>query len=191
MKSFIQKFGITIYILLLSAHLYAQVLGDQFSTVQLITKALLLPTLIAFLAAQDYSETAPKGKWLVGIGLFGSFLGDVLLTNEKYFIAGMVAFMSTQSMGSLIYPILVYMILICTAAIKAFRAALNEKTNLIAQLFWFPGMLFFITSDAVLAFNKFQWSIHSPIAHIGLVTMMTYGVAQLLLAKGFQLYFKK
>ena len=96
MKSFIQKFGITIYILLLSAHLYAQVLGDQFSTVQFITKALLLPTLIAFLASQDYSETAPKGKWLVSIGLFGSFLGDVLLTNEKYFIAGMVAFMSTH-----------------------------------------------------------------------------------------------
>lgn len=232
MKSFIQKFGITIYILLLSAHLYAQVLGDQFATVQFITKALLLPTLIAFLAAQDYTETAPKGKWLVGFGLFGSFLGDVLLTNEKYFIAGMVAFMSTHvcniiffnkikpasekkmykvyavaalfalfcfgiykqlapSMGSLIYPILIYMILICTAAIKAFRASLNDKTIVIAQLFWFPGMLFFITSDAVLAFNKFQWSIHSPIAHIGLVTMMTYGVAQLLLAKGFQLYFKK
>ncbi len=232
MKSFIQKFGITIYILLLSAHLYAQVLGDQFSTVQFITKALLLPTLIAFLASQDYSETAPKGKWLVSIGLFGSFLGDVLLTNEKYFIAGMVAFMSTHvcniiffnkikpapekkmykvyvvaalfalfcfgiykqlapSMGSLIYPILVYMILICTAAIKAFRASLNDKTIVIAQLFWFPGMLFFITSDAVLAFNKFQWAIHSPIAYIGLVTMMTYGVAQLLLAKGFQLYFKK
>ena len=232
MKSFIQKFGVTIYILLLSAHLYAQVLGDPFSTVQFITKALLLPTLIVFLASQDYSESAPKGKWLVGIGLFGSFLGDVLLTNEKYFIAGMVAFMTTHicniiffnqikpapekkiykvyavailfalfcwfiynqlapSMGSLIYPILVYMVLICTAAIKAFRASLNDKTILIAQLFWFPGMLFFITSDAVLAFNKFQWSIHTPIPHIGLVTMMTYGVAQLLLVKGFQLYFKK
>jgi uncharacterized membrane protein YhhN len=95
------------------------------------------------------------------------------------------------SMGTLIYPILVYMILICTSAVKAFRASLNDKTILIAQLFWFPGMLFFITSDAVLAFNKFQWSIHHPIPNIGLVTMMTYGVAQLLLVKGFQLYFKK
>jgi len=95
-----------------------------------------------------------------------------------------------DSMGSLIYPILVYMLLICSSAIMAFRASLNDKTNLIAQLFWFPGMLFFITSDAVLAFNKFQWSIHTPIPHIGLVTMMTYGVAQLLLTKGFQLYFK-
>ncbi|MFN5023689.1 MAG: lysoplasmalogenase [Chitinophagaceae bacterium] len=232
MKSFFQKFGITIYILLLSAHLYAQVLGEKFATIQFITKALLLPTLILFLACQDHSESTPKGKWLVIIGLFGSFLGDVLLTNEKYFIAGMIAFMTTHicniiffngikpaadkkiykvyavaalfllfcfgiykqlapSMGNLIYPILVYMLLICLSALKAFRSSLNEQTNLIAQLFWFPGMLFFITSDAVLAFNKFQWSIHTPIPHIGLVTMMTYGVAQLLLTKGFQLYFKK
>jgi uncharacterized membrane protein YhhN len=232
MKVFIQKFGITIYILLLSMHLYAQVLGEKFATVQFITKALLLPTLILFLACQEYTENAPKGKWLVGFGLFGSFLGDVLLTNEKYFIPGMIAFMTTHicniiffngikpagdkklykvyavtalfvlfclgiykqlapSMGNLIYPILVYMLLICLSAVKAFRASLNDKTNLIAQLFWFPGMLFFITSDAVLAFNKFQWSIHTPIPHIGLVTMMTYGVAQLLLTKGFQLYFKK
>jgi len=83
MKVFIQKFGITIYILLLSAHLYAQVLGDAFVTIQFITKALLLPTLIIFLASQDYNEDAPKGKWLVGFGLFGSFLGDVLLTYEN------------------------------------------------------------------------------------------------------------
>lgn len=232
MKSFFQKFGITIYILLLSAHLYAQVLGEKFATIQFITKVLLLPTLILLLACQDQSESTPKGKWLVIIGLFGSFLGDVLLTNEKYFIAGMVAFMSTHvcniiffnrikpapekkmykvyvvaalfalfcfgiykqlapSMGSLIYPILIYMLLICLSALKAFRTSLNEQTNLIAQLFWFPGMLFFITSDAVLAFNKFQWSIHTPIPHIGLVTMLTYGVAQLLLTKGFQLYFKQ
>lgn len=232
MKVFIQKFGITIYILLLSAHLYAQVLGDQFATIQFITKALLLPSLMLFLACQEYRDTAPKGKWLVGLGLLGSFVGDVLLTNEKYFIPGMIAFMTTHicniiffngiqpaadkklykvyavsglfalfclgiynqlapSMGNLIYPILVYMLLICLSAIKAFRASLNDKTNLIAQLFWFPGMLFFITSDAVLAFNKFQWSIHTPLPHIGLVTMMTYGMAQLLLVKGFQLYFKK
>lgn len=232
MKVFIQKFGITIYILILSAHLYAQLLGASFTVVQLITKALLLPTLILFLICQDLDETAPKGKWWVSIGLFGSFLGDVLLTNEQFFIAGMIAFMSTHicniiffnsiqpssdnktyklyavgalfimfcfgiykqlapSMGNLIYPILVYMVLICSSAVMAFRASFNDKTNLIAQLFWFPGMLFFITSDAVLAFNKFQWSIHTPLPYIGLVTMMTYGMAQLLLVKGFQLYFKK
>ena len=50
-------------------------------------------------------------------------------------------------------------------------------------------MLFFIASDAILAFNKFDWSINDPIENIGLVIMITYGLAQFLLVKGFQMYF--
>lgn len=230
MKSFLQKFGMTAYILMLMLHLFAQLLG--YTTIQYGSKLLLLPLLMGFFYAQPFFETAQKSKYLILIGLFGSFLGDAFLLSDAYFIPGMIAFMTTHifniiffqkikpvpgktlykvyavavlfalfcwfiyqklapSMGGLIYPILVYMILICTAAIKAFRASLNEKTNLIAQLFWFPGMLFFIASDAVLAFNKFEWSTQSPIDNIGLVTMATYGIAQLLLVKGFQLYFAK
>jgi uncharacterized membrane protein YhhN len=92
-------------------------------------------------------------------------------------------------MGVLIYPVLVYMALICSAALMAIHASGNLKASIISKLFWFPGMLFFITSDAVLAFNKFSWEKTSPIPYIGLVTMLTYGIAQLLLVKGFQLYF--
>ncbi len=232
MKAFIQKWGISIYILLLSVHLYAQILGTPFSTLQFITKILLLPTLMMFLAVQDFTQDAPKGKWLVLLAMFGSFLGDVLLSFDHLFIVGMVAFMSTHvfnilmflkinqfsqpkskkliaftifllafcvliyfklqgAMGSLIYPILVYMALICSAALMAIHAGGNAKGELISKLFWFPGMLFFISSDTVLAFNKFDWSIHHPIKNIGLITMLTYGIAQLLLAKGYQLYFTK
>ena len=233
MKTFIQKWGITLYILLLSAHLYAQVLGEQYRTVQIVTKLLLLPLLILFLAMQDEFANAPKGKWLLLFGLFGSFLGDAFLLSNDYFILGMVAFMTTHifniiffnglngvekpktkkgitfsilllafcfflffqlkdAMGSLIYPILVYMLLICGAALMAIQAGGNTKANIISKLFWLPGMLFFITSDTVLAFNKFSWEKTGPhIANIGLVTMLTYGIAQLLLVKGFQLYFKQ
>ena len=233
MKTFIQKWGITLYILLLSAHLYAQVLGEPYRTVQIVTKLLLLPLLILFLAMQDEFANAPKGKWLLLFGLFGSFLGDAFLLSNDYFIPGMVAFMTTHisniiffnglngvekpktkkgitfsilllafcvfiffqlkdAMGSLIYPILVYMLLICSAALMAIQAGGNTKANIISKLFWLPGMLFFITSDTVLAFNKFSWEKTGPhIANIGLVTMLTYGIAQLLLVKGFQLYFKQ
>jgi uncharacterized membrane protein YhhN len=231
MKVTIQKWGITLYILLLSIHLYAQILGNSFSTLQFITKALLLPTLILFLLAQDSFSKASNNKWFIIIALVGSFLGDVLLTFNNLFIVGMVAFMTTHifniimfnkingigqpkskklilftviliafcvfiyfklqaAMGSLIYPILVYMALICSAALMAIHAAGNEKGDLISKLFWFPGMLFFISSDTVLAFNKFDWSIHHPIKNIGLVTMLTYGMAQILLVKGYQLYLK-
>jgi uncharacterized membrane protein YhhN len=232
MKTIIQKWGITFYILILSVHLYAQVLGDSYISLQFITKALLLPTLIVFLLAQDGFAAFPNKKWFLIIALFGSFMGDVLLTYQDYFIFGMVAFMTThifnilffnavyglsekksfkfkliafllasfcwfiyfllkEAMGGLIYPVLVYMILICVAALMAIHAGGNLKGALISKLFWFPGMLFFITSDAVLAFNKFDWSIHHPIKNIGLVTMITYGIAQLLLVKGFQLYIKQ
>ena len=94
-------------------------------------------------------------------------------------------------MGNLIYPILVYMVLSWSAALMAIHAGGTEKSELISKLFWFPGMLFFICSDTVLAFNKFDWSKHYPIKNIGLVTMLTYGIAQILLVKGYQIYLKQ
>ena len=230
MKPFIQKFGITIYLLILMLHLFAQLLG--YTSLQYGYKLVLLPLLMLFFYVQPFFATAAKSKYLILLGLFGSFLGDAFLLSEAYFIPGMIAFMTTHifnilffhplkpkmgeskmklyvsiillaafcafvyfflkdAMGTLIYPILVYMILISTSALYTVRASLNENANKIADLFWTPGMLFFIASDAVLAFNKFYWSTQSPIDNIGLVTMATYGVAQMLLVKGFQLYFSK
>jgi hypothetical protein len=230
MKSFLQKFGLTAYILMLMLHLFAQLLG--YTQIQIGSKLVLLPLLMATFYVQPFFESAPKIKYLILIGLFGSFLGDAFLLSDAYFIPGMIAFMTThifniiffhsiqpetgksktkliisilllgafcafvysflkEAMGALIYPILVYMILISTSAIYTVRTSLNSKATLIAELFWTPGMLFFIASDAVLAFNKFYWSTQSPIDNIGLVTMATYGIAQLLLVKGFQLYFAK
>jgi len=230
MKPFIQKFGITIYLLILMLHLFAQLLG--YTSIQYASKLVLLPLLMLFFYVQPFFATAAKSKYLILLGLFGSFLGDAFLLSDAYFIPGMIAFMTTHifnilffhplkpkmgesktklhvsilllaafcvfvylflkdAMGALIYPILVYMLLISTSAIYTVRASLNEKANKIADLFWTPGMLFFIASDAVLAFNKFYWSTQSPIDNIGLVTMATYGVAQMLLVKGFQLYFSK
>lgn len=230
MKPFIQKFGITIYLLLLMLHLFAQLLG--YTSIQYGSKLVLLPLLMLFFYVQPFFATAAKSKYLILFGLFWSFLGDAFLLSEAYFIPGMIAFMTTHifnilffhplkpkmgesktklnvsilllaafcafvyfflkdAMGTLIYPILVYMLLISTAAIYTVRASLNQQATTIANLFWTPGMLFFIASDAVLAFNKFYWSTQSPIDHIGLVTMATYGVAQMLLVKGFQLFFAK
>ena len=230
MKPFIQKFGITIYLLILMLHLFAQLLG--YTSIQYGSKLVLLPLLMLYFYVQPFFAAAPNTKYLILVGLFGSFLGDAFLLSEAYFIPGMIAFMTTHifnilffhllmpttgaskvklyvaivllaifcafvylflkdAMGALIYPILVYMLLISTSAIYTVRASLNSKATMIANLFWTPGMLFFIASDAVLAFNKFYWSTQSPIDNIGLVTMATYGVAQLLLVKGFQLYFAK
>ena len=230
MKPFIQKFGITIYVLVLMLHLFAQLLG--YTSIQYGSKLVLLPLLMLYFYAQPFFVTAPNTKYLILIGLFGSFLGDAFLLSDALFIPGMIAFMTTHifniiffskiyglkqpkstafkvssslllcfcwfvyfqlktAIGPLIYPILVYMALICSAALMAIHVSNNKSTKIIANLFWIPGMLFFIASDAVLAFNKFSWSMQSPIDNIGIVTMATYGIAQLLLVKGFQLYFAK
>lgn len=230
MKLFIQKFGFTVYMLVLMLHLFAQLLG--YTSIQYGSKLILLPLLMLYFYVQPFFAAAPNTKYLILVGLFGSFLGDAFLLSDALFIPGMIAFMTTHifnilffhpltptkgaskgklyiaivllaafcafvylflkdAMGALIYPILVYMLLISTSAIYTVRASLNSKTTTIADLFWTPGMLFFIASDAVLAFNKFYWSTQSPIDNIGLVTMATYGIAQLLLVKGFQLYFAK
>jgi uncharacterized membrane protein YhhN len=211
-------------------HLFAQLLG--YTSIQYGSKLILLPLLMLYFYVQPFFAAAPNTKYLILVGLFGSFLGDAFLLSDALFIPGMIAFMTTHifnilffhpltptkgaskgklyiaivllaafcafvylflkdAMGALIYPILVYMLLISTSAIYTVRASLNSKTTTIADLFWTPGMLFFIASDAVLAFNKFYWSTQSPIDNIGLVTMATYGIAQLLLVKGFQLYFSK
>jgi len=230
MKLFIQKFGFTVYMLVLMLHLFAQLLG--YTSIQYGSKLILLPLLMLYFYVQPFFAAAPNTKYLILVGLFGSFLGDAFLLSDALFIPGMIAFMTTHifnilffhpltptkgaskgklyvaivllaafcafvylflkdAMGALIYPILVYMLLISTSAIYTVRASLNSKTTTIADLFWTPGMLFFIASDAVLAFNKFYWAAQSPIDNIGLVTMATYGIAQLLLVKGFQLYFSK
>jgi uncharacterized membrane protein YhhN len=211
-------------------HLFAQLLG--YTSLQFGSKLMLLPLLMLFFYVQPFFATAAKSKYLILVGLFGSFLGDAFLLSDALFIPGMIAFMTTHifniiffhpltptkgvskvklyvvivllavfcvfvylflkdAMGALIYPILVYMLLISTSAMYTVRASLNQKATMIADLFWTPGMLFFIASDAVLAFNKFYWSAQSPIDNIGIVTMATYGMAQLLLVKGFQLYFAK
>jgi len=102
MKSFIQKRGIIISIFILLVHFAAQYLGEEYKTVEAISKAMLLPSLILYLAVHPNVSELP-GKNLVLLGLFGSFLGDVFLINKSLFIPGMVAFMTTHIFNILFF----------------------------------------------------------------------------------------
>jgi uncharacterized membrane protein YhhN len=230
MKNWIQKYGVVVYILLLSVHLYTQLF--DVTSLQTITKLLLLPLLILVVMTQEVPTIYVKEKMLVILALLFSWIGDALLTFDHLFIPGMIAFLLTHvfniiyfnkvqslnskkniryflvtivlivfcglvyyrlkdTLGALVVPIVIYMIVIAFSCMMTVNASLNQKTTMIAKLFWTPGMYFFIASDTVLAFNKFIWSVQTPKPHIGLVTMATYGIAQLLLVKGSQLYFAK
>ncbi|MGI9137839.1 MAG: lysoplasmalogenase family protein [Sediminibacterium sp.] len=232
MKSLVQKWGITFSVLILMVHFAAQYLGEAYHSIEIISKALLLPSLMLFLAVHPNVSGLP-GKNLVMLGLFGSFLGDVLLINKSLFIPGMIAFMMTHifnivffikmygpskpkstklyistfllllfccfiylqlkdgTKGNLIYPILAYMVLICTSTLMTIHISNHSPVKIFANTFWIPGMVFFLTSDAILALNKFNWSLHTPVKNIGLLIMVTYGLAQLFMVKGFQVYFSQ
>ena len=162
--------------------LFGSFLGDVF----LISKSLFIPGMIAFMMTHVFNI------------LFFSKINSLknpkstILYTSIFLLVSFCVFMYLQlsgGMGKLIYPILVYMALISSAALMAIHVANNKPTKIIANNFWIPGMLFFLASDSILAFNKFDWSINDPIENIGLVIMITYGLAQFLLVKGFQLYF--
>jgi uncharacterized membrane protein YhhN len=162
--------------------LFGLFLGDVF----LLSKSLFIPGMVAFMTTH-----------IVNIIFFSKIYGlkqskSLLLKTATLILVGFCVFIYFQlktAIGPLIYPILVYMLLICAAALMAVHMSNNKGTNIIANNFWIPGMLFFIASDTVLAFNMFDWSINDPIENIGLVIMITYGLAQFLLVKGFQMYF--
>ena len=162
--------------------LFGSFLGDVF----LISKTMFIPGMIAFMMTH-----------ICNILFFSKIYRPSQPRSTKFYIATFllacfcvfIYFHLKEGMGKLIYPVLVYMALISTAALMAIHISNNKATTIIANSFWIPGMLFFLTTDSILAFNKFDWAIHSPISNIGLLFMLTYGLAQFFLIKGFQLYF--
>ena len=161
-------------------------LGSFLGDVFLISKSLFIPGMLAFMTTH-----------VVNIIFFNKIHGlkqpkSKILKTTTFLLLSFCVFIYFQlstAIGPLIYPILVYMALICSAALMAIHIANHKPIKIIANNFWIPGMLFFIASDAILAFNKFDWAINDPIDNIGLVVMFTYGLAQFLLVKGFQMYF--
>jgi uncharacterized membrane protein YhhN len=162
--------------------LFGSFLGDVF----LLSKSLFIPGMVAFMTTHVFN-----------IIFFSKIYGlkqpkSTLLKASTYLLLSFcwfIYFQLSTAIGPLIYPILVYMVLICSAALMAIHIANHKPIKIIANNFWIPGMLFFIASDTVLAFNMFDWSINDPVENIGLVIMLTYGLAQFLLVKGFQMYF--
>lgn len=213
----IKKYGLPVFLLVLLLHLICIYL--EMSTPRLITKLLLLPILIFYLAAEP-----GKTSVVVYIGLFCSFLGDLLLTRsgEVFFLFGMLAFIGTHvcniiyfywlqkghpgkpmnlvlalvvlsvisggvyfqladKLGSFRVPILVYMAIITLMAVMATQTLVNQAILHTAIRCFIPGAALFVLSDGLLALNKFL--LHA--GSIDIAVMLTYGMAQYFLVKGF------
>ena len=83
-----------------------------------------------------------------------------------------------DGLGGLLAPVIVYMMVILTMVITAFLR--NESASKMSYNLVFLGAIFFITSDSLLALNKF----YKPFETAGILIMLTYAIAQYLIVLG-------
>jgi uncharacterized membrane protein YhhN len=96
-------------------------------------------------------------------------------------ILGYFAFMIITlfpKLGPLKIPVLVYAIVITTMLFFAFKGSL--KWAVPANNYILIGAIIFVSSDSILAFNKF----YAPINHASFYIMATYCLAQYLIVSG-------
>ncbi len=92
--------------------------------------------------------------------------------------ASIIFYILKDGLGDLLIPVIVYM---STILLMAFTAFLRQgSVSKVSFIFVFLGALFFITSDSLLALNKF----HEPLSHSGISIMLTYSIAQLFIVLG-------
>ncbi len=91
--------------------------------------------------------------------------------------AGMIFFLSPR-LGAMRWPVYLYSAVIITMFIMATHM-LFIKRKTIGQ-YLMIGALLFVISDSILAVNKF----YQPFWIAGVLIMLTYGMAQLLIVKG-------
>jgi uncharacterized membrane protein YhhN len=81
-------------------------------------------------------------------------------------------------LGTLKIPVLVYAIVITSMLFFAFKGSL--KWGVSANYYILIGAIVFVSSDSILAFNKF----YAPITHASFLIMTTYCTAQYLIVLG-------
>jgi uncharacterized membrane protein YhhN len=182
------------------------------------------PFLIPFLILTVYFNRDFTSKKYLLTALIFSWFGDIILLlsdrDERYFIAGLVAFLlshlayillfnkqiklkNTKSkavfwigvtsiiayliimmamllptLDDLIIPVFVYALVISTMLLFAFKGFLIWDTP--ANWFILIGAIVFVSSDSILAFNKF----YQPVAWSSFLIMITYLAAQYLIVIG-------
>ncbi|HCF04122.1 lysoplasmalogenase [Flavobacterium sp.] len=103
---------------------------------------------------------------------FGAGIGLILL----YFF-GMITTLGPK-LGSLTIPVVIYAVVISTMLFYALKGSFQWNT--IPYQSVFIGAVFFICSDSILAFNKFD----QPIPYASFLIMITYLAAQFCIVWG-------
>jgi uncharacterized membrane protein YhhN len=111
--------------------------------------------------------------------------GNVLLLLAVVLYYAILISILSPHLGSMKLPVRIYGVVISFMLMLAMHMMFskNKKAGLLMML----GAIFFITSDSLLAFNKF----YSSFAFSGIAIMLTYGLAQLLITSGAVKYIKE
>ncbi len=81
-------------------------------------------------------------------------------------------------LGKMILPVRIYGVVLSFMLMLAMHTMLGKNKK--AALWMMTGAILFVTSDSLLAFNKF----FSAFNYAGLIIMLTYGLAQLFITEG-------
>ena len=101
----------------------------------------------------------------------------ILLLPVALYYAGLIIWLSPY-LGDMALPVRIYGIVISFMLMLALHMLYSRNRK--AGSLLVTGALLFVISDSVLAINKF----YHPFGQAGLVIMLTYGLAQLLIVKG-------
>jgi uncharacterized membrane protein YhhN len=124
---------------------------------------------------------------LVYIVLFSKQQNTRTNDNKALFWIGILAILAYfvfmidtlfPKLGPLKIPVLVYAIIITTMLFFAFKG--SSKWANPANNYILIGAIVFVSSDSILAFNKF----YTPITHASFLIMLTYCLAQYLIVTG-------
>lgn len=172
---------------------------ETYSSENFKTKNLLLSALVFSWIGDIILMFADKGELYFIFGLVSFLIAHIIFillftkqekentsTNKLFWVGliivgiylfGMLSLLS-PSLGDLKIPVTVYAITISTMLLMAIKGYFNwsKPSNLTVLL----GALIFVSSDSILAINKF----HSELPKSGFLIMITYIVAQFLITKG-------
>lgn len=166
------------FTLLIQAGLFFGLLGDVALMVQHLDEFNFLLGLGAFFLAQVCYALAFGHHVAQGGGAQGLLVGILLAVGVLAYGAFFAMDLLPRVDEALQPAVGIYALAICAMGVLA--ALRNGRTY--PQSFWsiFVGALLFIASDSLLAINRFV----RPLDHAAWSVMLTYGVAQVLIAAG-------
>lgn len=160
----IKKNGIIFFWIILFAHC-AFIYLDK-SYYQHLTKLMLIPILFFYLALNVKKDAYQNSKVIIYLGLFTSFLGDLLLiyTGDGFFLAGMAAFLITHICYTIFF-------------LKANNVKFNKSTE-----FAITAILITIVAIKLLDFLKpYLGGLTLPVKiYMAAITIMTASAANLI-----------